>query len=308
MTAQVGVKLSSGVLGSAWQPSQALMTYALALVLRWERFSWLGLSGILLGTAGAIFMVTWRQQVSGNGCREEATASSGILCMGTVLDKGGQLLLANSLFFINCLATSGYVLFAKVALRRYDSLTVTAFANAAASLLVAAVAFPLSKYAAMRHRGRAPSCSALHFVCPQSITEMQWRCGDYVVSCSPWGLPQHALGPLAYMVFGQSVACYFLMTWATGQTRASNILVYSALNPAAAAALTALLVNSNHFVYLQQMPITNSLGTLAILGGLALVLIDDHSQALMPALPTPAPLGSSRAKKKLSDPEITLPF
>ena len=63
-----------------------------------------------------------------------------------VFEQGAKLLLANLLFFFNCLATSGYVIFAKLALVHYDSLVVTAFSNVVAAIMFAIIVVPLTKY------------------------------------------------------------------------------------------------------------------------------------------------------------------
>lgn len=41
-----------------WQPTQPIFTATIALLIGWERFSVLKLLGILVATAGAMFMAT----------------------------------------------------------------------------------------------------------------------------------------------------------------------------------------------------------------------------------------------------------
>ena len=53
----VGEKLSSAVIGSAWQPIQPILTALLASCLGWEPFTPWRLGGATLAFGGAAFMV-----------------------------------------------------------------------------------------------------------------------------------------------------------------------------------------------------------------------------------------------------------
>ena len=83
----VGEKLSSAVIGSAWQPSQAIFTVALSLILCMEKPTLLKIGGILLASAGAVVMVV----------------------VGAEISSGINDIAGNVLFAINCLGTSLYV-------------------------------------------------------------------------------------------------------------------------------------------------------------------------------------------------------
>ena len=50
----VGAKLSSAVIGSAWQPTQPIFSATIAICLGWERNSVLKFIGILVGLLGAV--------------------------------------------------------------------------------------------------------------------------------------------------------------------------------------------------------------------------------------------------------------
>lgn len=65
--------------------------------------------------------------------------------------------MGNIFLALNCLGTSLYVIFAKVALQRFPALTVTAWAMMAASLMMAVLALSLNN-----------SCEVVQFVCPPS--------------------------------------------------------------------------------------------------------------------------------------------
>ena len=49
------------------------------------------------------------------------------------------------------------------------------------------------------------------------------------------------------------------------------------------------------------MPFLNSLGAVAILAGLALVVIDDQAREMTTELPSASPVLIGRARKKLTD-------
>ena len=81
----VGEKLSTAVIGSAWQPSQAIFTVILTLVLCMEQPTVLKIGGVLVACGGAVFMVVWGADVSASGVNGVA---------------------GNILFAVNCLGTS----------------------------------------------------------------------------------------------------------------------------------------------------------------------------------------------------------
>jgi len=111
----VGEKLSSAVIGSAWQPSQAIFTVILTLILCMEKATVLKIGGVLVACGGAVFMVVWGA--------DESTIT------------GGQnAVLGNILFAVNCLGTSLYVIVTKPLLRRYPPLSVTGWCYICASV------------------------------------------------------------------------------------------------------------------------------------------------------------------------------
>ena len=110
----VGLKLSNPVAGSIWQPSQPIFTAALAIWLGMERPSARRLGGIFLAFAGCALMV-W-------------LSAAGVGANGVVDEVAG-----NCFFFVNCLATSLYVIRSKPLLRRFPALSVTAYSYMAAT-------------------------------------------------------------------------------------------------------------------------------------------------------------------------------
>ena len=118
----VGEKLSSAVVGSAWQPSQPLFLSAISIMLGWERASSLRIAGILVAFLGAAFMVT-----------TSSTDFGAVI----ILSAGGSAFAGNCLFFLNCLGTAGFVLFGRKLLAKYNSPVVTGWSYCAASLQMA---------------------------------------------------------------------------------------------------------------------------------------------------------------------------
>lgn len=131
----VGEKLSSAVIGSAWQPSQAIFTVVLTIILCMEKPTVLKIVGILVACGGAVFMVMWGADVNTDGDVNDV--------------------LGNILFAVNCLGTSLYVIVTKPLLKQYPPLSVTGFCYICASIFmaVAAVAINLTP-------------SAIQLICP----------------------------------------------------------------------------------------------------------------------------------------------
>ena len=131
----VGEKLSSAVIGSAWQPSQAIFTVILTIILCMEKPTVLKIVGILVACGGAVFMVMWGATVTTDGDVNDV--------------------LGNILFAVNCLGTSLYVIVTKPLLKQYPPLSVTGFCYICASIFmaIAAVAINLTP-------------SAIQLICP----------------------------------------------------------------------------------------------------------------------------------------------
>lgn len=88
----VGLKISSPVLGAAWQPSQPIITLAFAVMLGWEALTVpkiLGMLCTLVGGVGMTFM--------------DPGANAGA---GSFLED----VVSNLIFFVNCLSTAVFVL------------------------------------------------------------------------------------------------------------------------------------------------------------------------------------------------------
>lgn len=247
----IGDKLAGPIISSAWQCSQPIFTLLISLTLSWEPATVRKLLGILLSCLGGAFLVCYGQDVGSPGA------------------------VGNVLLALNCLGTSLYVIFAKIALERYPPLTVTAWAMMSASVMMAISAGSLNN-----------SCGFIHFICPPTGTQ-DFTCGSYQASCSAWLVPATAVFPLAYWIIFQSISAYFLLTWANRYARAGYILAYTALQPFTSTLLSVILILSG--VQGLQMPGWNVLGSIGIFLGLILLILDgkrqhEADQATLPSL------------------------
>ena len=237
----IGVKLAGAIISSAWQCSQPIFTLVISLSLGWESATWKKILGILLSFAGGAFLVCYGQSL------------------------GSPAAIGNVLLALNCLGTSLYVIFSKIALERYPPLTVTAWAYLSASLMMAVVAISLNN-----------QCAFIEFVCPASGDNHDFTCGEYVTSCEPWAVPISAVLPLTYWVLFNSIGSYCLITWANRYARAGYVLAYTALQPFTSTVLSVILIMLG--VKGLQMPGWNALGCIGILLGLFLLVLDGKHQ------------------------------
>lgn len=95
----VGEKLSSAVIGSAWQPVQPIMTTVVAVSLGWEPLTAGKSIGILFAFVGAAFMVFYQPHTSSGG-------SAGSPGTSDDSPSTASKVIGNSMFFINCMGTS----------------------------------------------------------------------------------------------------------------------------------------------------------------------------------------------------------
>jgi len=111
----IGIKLSNAVVGSAWQPSQAVMVTAIAIAIGWEKATVMKILGILIAFGGAVFIVFF----------------------GSQLKEGSSELAGNILYFFNCLGTAMYVICSKPMMKTYPAMSVTAWSYIMASIMMA---------------------------------------------------------------------------------------------------------------------------------------------------------------------------
>jgi len=241
----IGVKLSSAVLGSAWQPSQPIITVFIAIMLGWERATTLKISGIIVAFLGSAFLVLTSETSFGR----------------IILEGGDQVFYGNLLFFVNCFETALYVIFSRRLLERYPSIIVTGWSYIFGSVQMGIVTVVINSMP-----------GGLAFVCPPEESSDE-------PSCEAWHVPEDlaTILPLLYWIFFNSVAAYFLMTWATQYTIPSNVLGYTALQPLSSSLLT-VIIRSCGFEGDLSSPGYNLLGGAVIVIGLYLLIADTKSR------------------------------
>lgn len=246
----LGLKFCDPVFGSAWQPSQPIFTVVLVIILGYEQPSLRKLLGILFAVAGATAMVILGSSASAGG-DQNSTA---------------LVLTGNLLFFVNCLGTSCYIVFAKPLFARYAAISVTAWSYmvAASMMLVTVTIF-----------NETPALLA--FVCssPHEITKQS--CIDQA-----WIVPASMFLPLCYWVFLQSIAAYALMTWGNKYANASAVSAYTVLQPFTSALISFILIivkgTAWGEVYGLQKPGLQDIGIIGIIIGLGLLFSEPTLQ------------------------------
>jgi len=237
----VGVKLSTAVMGSAWQPSQPIFTACIAIAMSWERATLLKINGIFVAFCGAAFMVLTSEKSFGK----------------FAVSKGDHEFAGNVLFFINCLGTALYVIFSRGLLVKYPSITVTAWSYIFASVFMCIAASVINVVP-----------GGLSFVCPPDE-------GSNEPSCDAWSVPNNAatILPLLYWILFNSVLAYLLMTWGNQYAEPSSVLGYSALQPLTSALLTVIIRSCGYKGELSS-PGFNLLGGIVIVLGLYMLIAD----------------------------------
>lgn len=133
-----GLKLANPVMGAAWQPSQPIFVLFIAVLLRWEVFSWGKLGGVLCALGGGLLMTLGGAEHGGSGAGDSEVAG-------------------NILFFLNCLGTATFVLAMRALTRRMRSYTALAVVYVGATAGIACVALAVSGSESMR-RFFCPDC------------------------------------------------------------------------------------------------------------------------------------------------------
>ena len=217
-----GIKLAGAVAAAVWQPSQPIMTAAISMALQWEPWNTQRVAGIIAAFCACALMVIIT-----------STTTTATTTQGEDDSSGGHsnmtFLAGNVLFFLNCLATSLYVILSKQALRIYSSLTVTAWSYNIAAVIMAATALLTST-----------STTLMDFLCPDCT--------------STWGVPTGAYWALLYSIVFNSIVAYAILTWANQYATGTLVMGYTVLQPVTAALFTmvllglAVLPNCNNIV------------------------------------------------------------
>eukprot|EP00727_Mastigamoeba_balamuthi_P000413 m51a1_g10369 hypothetical protein (396) ;mRNA; r:92825-94196 len=227
----VGLKLADNATTAAlWQMTQPVFTTALALALRWERLTAWNAVGIAVSVAGACFVVAY-------GAAGSALSAS---------------VPANVCFFVNCLATSLYVIASKPLLktRGYRPTTVIGWAYMVAATLMLAANAVVDFWPA-----------GLGLMCPDCD-------GD------AFRMSAKALAALASAIVLASLISYSLMTWANKWVDASVVSAYLVVQPLTTAVICIVL----HAAGVRNMdkPGLNDLGAIPIVVGLGLIVYGQY--------------------------------
>ncbi len=212
-----GIKLSSAVAASVWQPSQPILTAGVCMMMGWEPFNFHRVLGILVAFIGCAIMVlggggsVTGESMGGGGGEEASGAFSNLM---------GQVS-----FLINCFGSSLYVLASKrvLATERYESVTVTAWSYFVATFMMAIFAFMLSF----------------------SETMSDFLCSD--CEGSVWKVPSSAVPALIWYIIMTSSAAYGLITWANKYATGTLVIGYTVLQPMASAILIQMLISFGLF-------------------------------------------------------------
>ncbi len=209
-----GIKLTSAVTATVWQPSAPIITAAVCMILGWEPFSFLRCVGILVAFLGCTVMVL------GGEVERGIRSSSG--------DSSAFPHLLGQLFFlISCFGVSLYVLASKRIIGttqgRYESVTITAWSYtfSAVYMLIFSILMSLND-------------SVISLLCPD--------CGSNI-----WHVPRHALPALIHFILFTSCVVYGLITWASRYATGTLVIGYTVVQPVASAILIQVLITAGLF-------------------------------------------------------------
>jgi drug/metabolite transporter (DMT)-like permease len=241
-----GIKLAGPVTASVWQPSQPLMTACINMfILQREPINTNRIFGIFIAFIGCTIMVIWSTTTTSTST-STSTAGAGAGADEDYDEAGNKnnnnllrylsnsststtslleisqykVLVGNSLFFVNCLCTSLYVILSKPILQRYPPLFVTAWTYIIASIFMLFTA-----------------------IITGSIQELS---SFFCSECSEdyWSIPPSAYPALLYNIIFNSVIAYGILTWVNSNQSITGtlVMIYTVLQPVTAAIITILLV------------------------------------------------------------------
>lgn len=236
-----GLKLSSSITASAWQPSQAILAVIYGWCLNVEHnIDIYKILGILSGTCGALFMILFR--------------SNDTNTMSTFDIIGG-----NICFFINCSTTALYLIFGKRLLEIYPSATVTGYSYICATILMTITAFTV-----------ASSEKILHFLCHDC--HGAWEVPtETIYALAYWILGQSLLSYLLMTWANQYAAPSINLAYTVLQPLTSTILSQILIYTDTIKRCTKN--NSDNCLYAASW---NDLGAIGIVIGLYFVIYSDR--------------------------------
>mmetsp|Transcript_13389 Transcript_13389/g.31422 ORF Transcript_13389/g.31422 Transcript_13389/m.31422 type:complete len:377 (-) Transcript_13389:132-1262(-) len=208
----VGLSLADPISGTAWQPSQPILTCTLAVLLGLEKPSLNKSVGILISVMGALVMV-----LGGSG--PTPSTEDGV---GTA-----HFVQLHHLFFlINCFSASCYVLITKELLKRHGPEVVTGWCY-----LVGSAFMLFSTVAA-----RSSEEWFLPTLCVADIGSTRFT--ECVTDF--WALPP--LWAIVYWIVFGSLLGYWLIAWANQYAQASIVSAYTVAQPMASCLISMALI------------------------------------------------------------------
>mmetsp|Transcript_43144 Transcript_43144/g.99405 ORF Transcript_43144/g.99405 Transcript_43144/m.99405 type:complete len:380 (-) Transcript_43144:54-1193(-) len=204
----IGLTIADPISGTAWQPSQPILTCTLAVLLGLERPSLVKSLGISISVMGALMMVL---------C---APGAEGVLGTSAIVH------VHHIFFFCNCLAASCYVLVTKELLKRHPPDQVTGWCYLVGSVFML-IGIMIT---------RSSEDFLLPGLCGAEVASARF------VDCVNdfWSLPP--LWAVAYwLVFG-SLLGYWLIAWANQFAQASIVSAYTVAQPMASCFISMILI------------------------------------------------------------------
>ena len=208
----IGIKLSSAVAASVWQPSQPLITASVCMMMGWEPYNLNRCIGIMVAFFGCAIMV-----VGGSGSNGEVIGGESDVEPGAFANLVGQLS-----FLLNCCGTSLYVLSSKtiIVTGRYESVTITAWSYVVGSIMMGFFSCVLSW-----------SDGISNFLCSD--------CHEGI-----WHVPRSAIPAMLWFILMTSSVAYGLITWANKYATGTLVIGYSVMQPVASAILIQFLIST----------------------------------------------------------------
>ena len=239
----LGLKLSDGVVGAAWQVTGPVFTAAYAMCLGREKPTVLKCCGFLVAVGGASFVLLFRTgDVTGGGNNSNTSntsKASNSSSPNTSLPRPAlnappsTYFAGNMCFLVNVNAYALYSICAKPLLQRYPALTLTTWSFALVSVLMLAAVLITSA---------DPTLHA--FVCDDCGAAAAAAGG---ATLGDWAIPTPmAALALVVMILIFSVGQYSVVNWANTFVQTSKITLYMTFQPAIAVAFTMVLLVSGY--------------------------------------------------------------
>jgi drug/metabolite transporter (DMT)-like permease len=243
----LGIKLSDGVVGAAWQVTGPVFTAAYAMCLGREKPTVLKCCGFLVAVGGASFVLLFRTGDAaggggggggggGNTSNASNSSSPNVSLPRPAMNAPPSMYFAgNMCFLVNVNAYALYSICAKPLLQRYPALTLTTWSFALVSVLMLAAVLITSADPTL-HAFVCDDCGAAAAAGDTPLRPL----GDWAIPT-----PMAALA-LALMILIFSVGQYSVVNWANTFVQTSKITLYMTFQPAIAVVFTMVLLVSGY--------------------------------------------------------------